>query len=123
MALAIAHVQGIVLLVMGCVTASLAPLLFAVIRPSATYWAYGFPAAVAVVFGSDFIFASGSLYVAKVARPDEQSVAGGLFNTLMQVCKLSCSGEGIEVFWLTIVCLSFLDWGVSRIGPLDGRTQ
>src|SRR5260370_39672743 len=77
-ALAIAHVQGIVLLATGCVTASLAPLLFAAIRPSATYWAYGFPAAVAVVFGSDFIFSTGKLYVAKVARPDEQSVAGGV---------------------------------------------
>src|SRR5260370_23146876 len=83
-ALAIAHVQGIVLLVMGCVTASLAPLLFAVIRPSATSWAYGFPAAVAVVFGSDFIFARGSLYVAKVASADEQSGAGGVVYTFVQ---------------------------------------
>jgi len=65
----------------------LAPLLFVVIDPTATYWAYGFPTAIAAVFGADFIFASGSLFVAKVARPDEQSVAGGLFNTLAQVCE------------------------------------
>lgn len=84
-ALAIAHVQGIVLLVIGCIMTGLAPLLFAVIDTSATYWAYGFPAATAAVFGADFIFASGSLFVAKVARPNEQSVAGGLFNTLAQV--------------------------------------
>src|SRR5260370_17961308 len=121
-ALAIAHVQGIVLLATGCVTASLASLLFSVIRPSATYFAYGFPAAVAVVFGSDFIFATGSLYVAKVARPEEQSVVGGLFNTLMQVCKLYSYGKG-DGNVLVDDRMYVPDWGVSRAGHLVDRTQ
>ncbi|KAG8957580.1 hypothetical protein FRC00_003783 [Tulasnella sp. 408] len=53
--------------------------------PHATYWAFGFPAATLVVFGADFVFATGSIFVAKVALPEEQSLAGGVFNTVMQV--------------------------------------
>lgn len=89
---------------------SIAPLLFALINTSSPYWAFGFPAAIVAVFGADLyvfrrrfsssagclifglafgatrsIFAGGSLFVAKVALPHEQSLAGGLFNTLTQV--------------------------------------
>lgn len=60
-------------------------LLFALINPSASYWAFGFPAAVLTVFGADFIFASGTLFVARVALPHEQSLAGGVFQTVTQV--------------------------------------
>ena len=86
-----------------------APLLFAVIDTSATYWAYGFPAAIAAVFGADFIFASGSLFVAKVARPNEQSVAGGLFNTLAQVCKIQFFS-----FWLMVAEEWFMVFRLER---------
>jgi len=72
-------------IVTGCVMTSIAPCLFALINTGSSYWAFGFPAAVVSVFGADFIFAGGSLFVAKVALPHEQSLAGGLFNTLTQV--------------------------------------
>ncbi len=49
-------------------------------------WAHlGFPAAIISVFGADFVFASGSLFVAKVCLPHEQSVGGALFHTLTQL--------------------------------------
>ena len=38
-----------------------------------------------VVVGADFFFAGGSVYVAKLAHPSEQSLAGGLFQTLRQL--------------------------------------
>ncbi|KAF8675545.1 Transporter, partial [Rhizoctonia solani] len=41
--------------------------------------------AAVVVFGADFMFATGSIFVAKVALPHEQSLAGGIFNTLNQL--------------------------------------
>ncbi len=63
----------------------IAGLLFAVIDPSASYWAYGFPSAIVSVFGADFVFPSGTLFVAKVSLPHEQSLAGGMFQTLTQV--------------------------------------
>jgi hypothetical protein len=52
---------------------------------SSTYWAFGFPAAVFSVFGADFVFAAGTIFVAKVSLPHEQSLAGALFQTMTQV--------------------------------------
>ena len=57
----------------------------AVIIPEAPYWAFGFPAAICSVFGADFVFASGTLYVSKIVEPNEQSLAGALFQTMTQV--------------------------------------
>ncbi|KAB5592523.1 MFS-type transporter [Ceratobasidium theobromae] len=84
-ALVVGRVSGTVLIAFGCFFTALASLLFAVIVPSASYWAFGFPAAAVVVFGADFMFATGSLFVAKVALPHEQSLAGGIFNTVNQL--------------------------------------
>ncbi|KAJ7820491.1 MFS general substrate transporter [Mycena leptocephala] len=53
--------------------------------PRAAYWAYGFPSPIVSVFGADFTFAAGTLFLAKIALPHEQSLAGGLFQTLMQL--------------------------------------
>jgi hypothetical protein len=38
-----------------------------------------------VVVGADFVFSGGSVLVAKLAHPSEQSLAGGLFQTLRQL--------------------------------------
>ncbi|QRW23568.1 major facilitator superfamily transporter [Rhizoctonia solani] len=84
-ALFIGRISGTILIAVGCFFTGLAALLFAVIKPSLTYWAFGFPAAAVVVFGADFMFATGSIFVAKVALPHEQSLAGGIFNTLNQL--------------------------------------
>ncbi|KAF8331585.1 efflux transporter [Amanita rubescens] len=62
-----------------------APILFAVIIPSAPYWAFGLPAAICSIFGADFVFASGSLYVANIVKEDEQGLACGLFQTMTQI--------------------------------------
>jgi hypothetical protein len=53
--------------------------------PSAPYWAFGFPSAILSVVGADFVFAAGSIYVAKVSKPEEQSLSGGIFATMGQV--------------------------------------
>ncbi|OBZ72344.1 hypothetical protein A0H81_07345 [Grifola frondosa] len=68
----------------GHALTAVANLLIAVINPSAPYWAFGFPAAVVSVFGADFVFAAGTLFVAKVCLPHEQSVGGALFQTMTQ---------------------------------------
>jgi len=74
--------------VVGAGATTTACLLFAVIVPSTTYWAYAFVATVVSVMGADFVFAAGTLFIAKFALPHEQSVAGALFNTMMQVRSL-----------------------------------
>ena len=71
--------------VVGTLFTSFANVFFALIDPSAPYWAFGFPAAIFSVFGADFVFAAGTLFIAKVALPHEQSVAGALFQTMTQV--------------------------------------
>ena len=71
--------------VAGTVWNSLACLLFAVTIPSAPYWAFGFTSAILSGIGPDFVYAAGTLYVASVVKPGEQSLAGGLFQTTTRV--------------------------------------
>jgi len=73
------------LLVTGTIATGVACLLFAIINVNTTYWAYSFPSTVLTVWGTDFIFACGSLFVSRVALPHEQSVAGGIFSTFAQL--------------------------------------
>ena len=75
----------------GAFATSIACLLFAIIKPGTTYWAYAFNASYISVFGADFVFSSGTLFIAKFALPHEQSVAGALFNTMTQVSRLKLS--------------------------------
>ncbi|KAG8794647.1 hypothetical protein FRC17_008264, partial [Serendipita sp. 399] len=81
-ALTVGAINGAYLLALGTTATSLSALLFALIDPSASYFAFGFPAAVICVMGADFVFACGTLFIARVALPGEQSVAGALFQTV-----------------------------------------
>ncbi|KAF8589004.1 efflux transporter [Ramaria rubella] len=78
-------IDAVWLLVVGTIATGCACVLFALIDPLAPYWAFGFPAAILAVFGADFIFSCGTLFVARVAHPHEQSVAGGVFQTVTQL--------------------------------------
>ncbi|OSC97840.1 efflux transporter [Trametes coccinea BRFM310] len=84
-ALVVGRIPAVYLIVIGTLLTGVGNLLFAVINPSATYWAFGFPAAIVSVAGTDFVYATGTLFVAKVCLRHEQSVGGALFQTLTQV--------------------------------------
>ncbi|KAI9056752.1 efflux transporter [Trametes sanguinea] len=84
-ALVVGRIPVVYLIVIGTLFTGVANLLFAVIDPGAPYWAFGFPATILSVFGADFVFATGTLFVAKVCLPHEQSVGGALFQTLTQI--------------------------------------
>ncbi|KAI0668012.1 efflux transporter [Trametes maxima] len=84
-ALVVGHVPLVFLITTGLLFTGIANLLFGVIDPAAPFWTFGFPAAVVSVFGADFVFATGTLFVAKVCLPHEQSVGGALFSTLTQL--------------------------------------
>ncbi|KAG2073084.1 MFS general substrate transporter [Suillus decipiens] len=58
----------------GTLLTAAAAMLFALINPSMTYWAFGFPSTVLVVFGSDFVYSSGTIFIAKTSLPHEQSI-------------------------------------------------
>ncbi|KAF9254732.1 MFS general substrate transporter [Marasmius fiardii PR-910] len=81
----VGRVPLVVLLTAGCLITSSAALLFALINPNAVYWAFGFPSAILAVVGADFIFPSGTIFVAKVSLPHEQSVAGAVFQGMTQL--------------------------------------
>ncbi|KAJ7065155.1 MFS general substrate transporter [Mycena belliarum] len=83
--LVVSRMPLVILITFGTTFTGVGALLFALIDPSAPYWAFGFPASIVSVFGADFIFAAGTLFVAKVSLPHEQSLAGGLFQTLTQL--------------------------------------
>ncbi|KAF9254730.1 MFS general substrate transporter [Marasmius fiardii PR-910] len=75
----------VTLMALGGVVTAGAPLLFALINPATTYWAFGFPSTILAVLGSDFVFPTGTIFVAKVALPSEQSVAGAVFQGMTQL--------------------------------------
>ncbi|KAI1790080.1 efflux transporter [Ganoderma leucocontextum] len=84
-ALIVAHASLVYLATIGTLFTATANLLFAVIVPSTPYWAFGFPAVVLCVFGADFFFSTGTLFIARACLPHEQSVGGALFQTLTQL--------------------------------------
>jgi hypothetical protein len=85
MAFIVGRIPLVAIISIGTALTSVAALLFAVVKPSSPYWAFGFPAAILSVVGTDFVFAGGSIFVAQMAEPHEQSVAGAIFQTVMQM--------------------------------------
>ncbi|KAH7884855.1 major facilitator superfamily domain-containing protein [Phlebopus sp. FC_14] len=84
-ALVVARMPLVFLIGGGTLVTASACILFALINPSAPYWAFGFPSTVLVVFGADFVYSCGTIFIAKIAFPHEQSVAGALFQTMTQI--------------------------------------
>ncbi|KAK2466613.1 hypothetical protein APHAL10511_000871 [Amanita phalloides] len=116
--LTIHRVSVIYLLGLGTFVTGIAPIFLAVVIPSAPYWAFGFPSAVFAVFGADFVFAAGTIYVAKVVKPNEQSLSGALFQTMTQI------GTSIGVSVTTIVFDRVLAQDARKLGVLiDDTTQ
>ncbi|CAK5271957.1 unnamed protein product [Mycena citricolor] len=81
----VSRVDLVYLVVFGTTFTGIAGLLMALIHPGAPYWTYGFPSPIVSVFGGDFVFAAGTLFIAKISLPHEQSLSGGIFQTLMQL--------------------------------------
>jgi hypothetical protein len=96
-ALMIGRVDVVYIVATGTLMTGCADLLFAVIEPSAPFWVFCFPSACLVALGADFTFAAGTLFVAKVSHPHEQSVAGALFGAMSQI------GSAIGVSVSTVV--------------------
>ncbi|KAG2147771.1 major facilitator superfamily domain-containing protein [Suillus bovinus] len=75
----------VIFAVSGTLLTAFAAILFALIDPTVTYWAFCFPSTVIVVFGADFVYSSGTIFIAKIAHPHERSVAGAMFQTMAQL--------------------------------------
>ncbi|KAK4701741.1 hypothetical protein P7C70_g4486, partial [Phenoliferia sp. Uapishka_3] len=130
----IAHlVPAQVMLILGGLGTGLAPLLFALQRVGVPYWEFQFPAMILIVFGADFIFATGIMYVnfifatgimfpssflrlgslryvSKIAGSGEQALAGGVFNMLTQV------GTAFGLAIMTLIQTKVTAREVQRLG-------
>ncbi|KAF9497440.1 MFS general substrate transporter [Pleurotus eryngii] len=109
----VAHVPVVYILASGTLITACASIFFALIpstTTSTTYWAYGFPSAIFSVFGADFVFAAGTIFVARVVKPEEQSLAGGLFQTMTQL------GTALGVTVTTIVFNRVVAHDARRLG-------
>ncbi|KAL2067626.1 hypothetical protein VTL71DRAFT_15722 [Oculimacula yallundae] len=69
-------------------------LLLATMKADSSYWAFIFPFLVLSVIGADLEFNVANMYVMSSLPPAQQSVAGGIFNTVLKVC--SAVGLGIS---------------------------
>ncbi|KAL8279915.1 hypothetical protein RQP46_007765 [Phenoliferia psychrophenolica] len=79
-------------------------------RVSAPYWEFQFPSFILVVFGADFVFSVGIMYVSKIAGPGEQALAGGVFNMVTQV------GTAIGLAIMTVIQAKVTASEVERLG-------
>ncbi|KAE8443391.1 hypothetical protein EG329_001950 [Mollisiaceae sp. DMI_Dod_QoI] len=71
-----------------------AALLLAVIKEGSSYWAFIFPALILMVIGADLQFNVANMYVMSSLPHHQQSLAGGIFNTVIKIC--SAIGLGIS---------------------------
>ncbi|KAF7420881.1 hypothetical protein PC9H_011399 [Pleurotus ostreatus] len=109
----VARIPVVYILASGTLITACASIFFALIpstTTSTTYWAYGFPSAIFSVFGADFVFAAGTIFVARVVKPEEQSLAGGLFQTMTQL------GTALGVTVTTIVFNRVVAQDARRLG-------
>ncbi|KAJ9650453.1 hypothetical protein H2198_010246 [Neophaeococcomyces mojaviensis] len=66
-----------------------------------TYWALFFPAQLLSVIGADFAFCVTNLYVMSSLPPEQQSVAGGMFQTVTRLASTVGLGVATTVFAAT----------------------
>ncbi|KAK9855415.1 hypothetical protein MYU51_002937 [Penicillium brevicompactum] len=88
-------------------------LILSFMKEDASYWAFIFPALVLVVVGADIQFNVTNMYVMSSLPPSQQSIAGGIFNTVNKLCNNL--GLGIA----TSVSSSISNGMTSSSAPID----
>lgn len=71
----------------GALAYTASSLILSFMKEDAIYWAYIFPALVLVVVGADIQFNVTNMYVMSSLPPSQQSIAGGIFNTVSKLCN------------------------------------
>ncbi|KAJ5929256.1 hypothetical protein N7454_007104 [Penicillium verhagenii] len=62
-------------------------LILSFMKEDALYWEYIFPALILVVIGADIQFNVTNMYVMSSLPSHQQSIAGGIFNTVSKLCN------------------------------------
>lgn len=74
---------GRILLLISGIGSLLSVLLFAVIRPGASYWAFVFPAMLCATIGVDITFLVTNIFITTNLPRNRQGLAGGLVYSLL----------------------------------------
>lgn len=73
-------------------------LILSFMNAETTYWAFIFPALLLVVVGADIQFNVTNMYVMSSLPPSQQSIAGGIFNTVNKLCNNLGLGISTSVY-------------------------
>ncbi|WVR04973.1 hypothetical protein IAU60_001985 [Kwoniella sp. DSM 27419] len=81
------RVRAPYLLILGGILTGTAQMLFAVQPLHLTYWACSFLSNIVNPFGADFTVGVGSVLISNLVAEEEQSLAGALFQTSLQIAS------------------------------------
>ena len=91
-------VSNKLLMYVGAIAYTVAFLLLAFNRHSSSYWAFSFPAFVLMVVGADLEFNVANMYVMSSLPAAQQSIAGGIFQTVTRLCMTVGFGVTTALF-------------------------
>ncbi|KAJ5286751.1 hypothetical protein N7478_002437 [Penicillium angulare] len=86
-ALVLHRVSNTILTGIGSLAYTAAFLILSFMKEDSIYWAFIFPALILVVVGADIQFNVTNMYVMSSLPSHQQSVAGGIFNTVSKLCN------------------------------------
>lgn len=88
------RVSNRLIMIVAAVSGAASAALLSATSLSISYWALTFPALLLAVLSQDLEFTVTNMYVMSSLPPDQQSVAGGLFNTVTRL--VATIGLGIQ---------------------------
>lgn len=92
------RVSNKLLMGIGASAYTIAFVLFSVAKTHFSYWALFFPGLTLMVIGADFEFNVTNMYVMSTMSRSQQSVAGGLFQTITRLCTTIGFGISTAAF-------------------------
>jgi MFS family permease len=97
-ALVMHRVSNKLLMIIGAVAYAISSALISAMPAGSSWWAFTFPSLLLSVIGADFEFTVTNMYVMSSLPSEQQSVAGGMFNTVSRVCSSMGFGISTAVF-------------------------
>lgn len=82
----------------GAVAYTVACILMALNKEDSSYWAFYFPALALIVVGADFHFNVCNMYIMSSRPREEQSLSGGIIQTVTKLCQTLGFGIATALF-------------------------
>lgn len=92
------RVSNTLLMTVGATAYVASFLLMGLQHSDSSYWAFIFPGLILAVVGADFEFCVANMYVMSSLPAEQQSVAGGIFQTVTKLCVTIGMGISTAIF-------------------------